>query len=67
MTKHVKIDLEQPGRALVYIDGVQVTNVTALDISCRPGGATKVALTILPDTVEITGLADVTERVAKLV
>jgi hypothetical protein len=66
MTQHVKIDLTQPGRAHVIVDGVEICQITAIDVACRPGGMNTVTLTLIPDTVEITGVADVVERHAKL-
>lgn len=62
----VQIDLTQPGLARVLVDDVEVHKICAIDIKCRPGGMNEVVLTLIPETVEVTGLAEVVERHAKL-
>jgi hypothetical protein len=60
---NVKIDLSTPTTGKVYLDGVEVHGVTSISLNARAGGRVhELVLTLMPKTVEVTGLADVTKR-----
>lgn len=57
--KNVRIDMVSPCRGRVYIDGLEVENVTALRFDARVGEVNRLTLKINVGRGDITGLADV--------
>lgn len=52
----VRIELTGPGRGKVFVDGVELPGVRAIDLSAGIDRANLVILELIPETVEVTAL-----------
>lgn len=56
----VKIVMSTHGRGEVFIDGTKVPDVTGVEMAVTAGGRNELTIKIIPTTVEVSGVYDVT-------
>lgn len=67
MDSKVNIELFQPGMARVFINDVEVRNVQSIEVQASVGNKLNtVRLTLIPNEISITGMADTSEQFAVL-
>ena len=65
---NVKIDLSTPTSGRIFLDGVELQGVATINLMASAGGKIhRLIVELMPQTVEVTGLADVIRKHAALV
>jgi hypothetical protein len=57
----VRIVMQSHGRGQVFVNGVELEDVAAVEFCTGVKGVNRVTVTLIPEEVEITGIADVTQ------
>lgn len=57
---NVRIVMTGHGRGEVFVDGRKVDAVKRITLSAEVGATNEVTITVIPETVEFEGVADVT-------
>jgi hypothetical protein len=56
---NLRIEMKQPGHGRVFLDDIEVKRVRAVKFEASVDNLNTVVLTLIPDVVEITGVASV--------